>query len=117
MYCPACCYRFKIKCMSDGGILPWQLCANYASPSETASFSCANKPAKNTVGWFVVTEKHCFGWKNKLKSTDYKLDEQGHVSFRTRTTTDLIIALIQIVVSLHGARRRPGSKPASPTTS
>jgi hypothetical protein len=31
---------------------------------------------KNTVGWFVVREKYCFSWKNKLKSTDYKPDEQ-----------------------------------------
>jgi hypothetical protein len=29
---------------------------------------------KNIVGWFVVREKYCFGWKNKLKSTDYKPD-------------------------------------------
>jgi hypothetical protein len=27
---------------------------------------------KNTVGWFVVREKYCSGWKNKLKKTDYK---------------------------------------------
>jgi hypothetical protein len=27
-------------------------------------------------GWFVVREKYCSGWKNKLKSTDYKSDEQ-----------------------------------------
>jgi hypothetical protein len=33
---------------------------------------------KNTVGWFVVREKHCFGWKNKLKKMDYKPDERGH---------------------------------------
>jgi hypothetical protein len=32
---------------------------------------------KNTVGWFVVREKHCSGWKNKLKKTDYKPGEQG----------------------------------------
>jgi hypothetical protein len=25
-----------------------------------------------------VREKHYSDWKNKLKSTDYKLDEQGH---------------------------------------
>jgi hypothetical protein len=31
---------------------------------------------KNTVSWFVVRKKYCFGWKNKLKSTDYKPDEQ-----------------------------------------
>jgi hypothetical protein len=24
-----------------------------------------------------VREKHCSGWKNKLKKTDYKPDEQG----------------------------------------
>jgi hypothetical protein len=32
---------------------------------------------KNTVDWFVVREKHCSDWKNKLKSTDYKPDEQS----------------------------------------
>jgi hypothetical protein len=31
---------------------------------------------KNVVGWFVVREKYYFSWKNKLKSTDYKPDEQ-----------------------------------------
>jgi hypothetical protein len=34
---------------------------------------------KNTVGWFAVREKYCSGWKNKLKKTDYKPDEQGHI--------------------------------------
>jgi hypothetical protein len=32
---------------------------------------------KNTVDWFFVREKYCFGWKNKLNKTDYKPDEQG----------------------------------------
>jgi hypothetical protein len=32
---------------------------------------------KNTVGWFFVRAKYCFGWKNKLNKTDYKPDEQG----------------------------------------
>jgi hypothetical protein len=32
---------------------------------------------KNTVGWFVVREKYCFGWKNKLKKTDYKPGEHA----------------------------------------
>jgi hypothetical protein len=32
---------------------------------------------KNIVGYFVGREKYCSGWKNKLKSTDYKPDEQG----------------------------------------
>jgi hypothetical protein len=35
---------------------------------------------KNTVGWFVVREKYCSSWKNKLKKTDYKPDEQAHMS-------------------------------------
>jgi hypothetical protein len=25
-----------------------------------------------------MREKHCSNWKNKLKSTDYKPDEQDH---------------------------------------
>jgi hypothetical protein len=32
---------------------------------------------KNTVDWFVMREKYCSGWKNKLRKTDYKRDEQG----------------------------------------
>jgi hypothetical protein len=36
---------------------------------------------KNTVGWFVVREKYCFDWKNKLKKTNYKAGEQA---LRTR---------------------------------
>jgi hypothetical protein len=32
--------------------------------------------AESIVRWFVVREKHCSGWKNKLKSTDYKTSEQ-----------------------------------------
>jgi hypothetical protein len=39
-------------------------------------FSCADKPTENTVGWFAVREKYCSGWKNKLKKTDYKPNEQ-----------------------------------------
>jgi hypothetical protein len=27
-----------------------------------------------------VREKYCSGWKNKLKSTDYKPDEQGYTA-------------------------------------
>jgi hypothetical protein len=34
---------------------------------------------KNIVSWFVVREKYCSGWKNKLKKTDYKPSE--HVRF------------------------------------
>jgi hypothetical protein len=34
---------------------------------------------KNTVDWFVVREKYCSDWKNKLKSMDYKPDEQGYI--------------------------------------
>jgi hypothetical protein len=41
---------------------------------------------KNIVGWFVVREKHYYGWKNKLKSTNYKPDEQGQ---NPRSATDL----------------------------
>ena len=33
-----------------------------------------NKP-KHCSGWFVVRKKYCFGWKNKLKKTDYKISE------------------------------------------
>jgi hypothetical protein len=33
--------------------------------------------SKSTVRWFIVREKHCSGWKNKLKSTDYKTSEQS----------------------------------------
>jgi hypothetical protein len=32
---------------------------------------------ESTVRWFIVTEKYCSGWKNKLKSMDYKTSEQG----------------------------------------
>jgi hypothetical protein len=32
---------------------------------------------KSTVCWFVVREKYCSGWKNKLKSINYKTGEHG----------------------------------------
>jgi hypothetical protein len=41
---------------------------------QLAPFGCADK-SKNTVDWFIVREKHCSDWKNKLKSMDYKPDE------------------------------------------
>jgi hypothetical protein len=33
--------------------------------------------AESTIRWFVVREKHCSDWKNKLKSIDYKISKQG----------------------------------------
>ena len=33
--------------------------------------------SKHCSGWFVMREKYCFGWKNKLKSMDYKRSEHG----------------------------------------
>jgi hypothetical protein len=30
----------------------------------------------NTVDWFVMREKYCSDWKNKLKKIDYKPDER-----------------------------------------
>jgi hypothetical protein len=33
--------------------------------------------AESTVRWFVVREKHCSSWKNKLKNTNYKTNEHG----------------------------------------
>jgi len=37
-----------------------------------------NKP-KHCSYWFVMREKYCSGWKNKLKKTDYKRSEQDHI--------------------------------------
>jgi hypothetical protein len=33
--------------------------------------------AESTVRWFIVKEKLWSGWKNRLKSTDYKKNEHG----------------------------------------
>jgi hypothetical protein len=45
---------------------------------------------KNTVVWFFVREKYCFGWKNKLNKTDYKPDEQGQCSYIYKNKEDTI---------------------------
>jgi hypothetical protein len=52
--------------------------------------------AESTVCWFVVREKHCSSWKNKLKSTNYKTNEQDHwivrlIVFAADKHTDVIL--------------------------
>jgi len=35
------------------------------------------KKPKYCSGWFVMREKHCFGWRKKPKKPDYKRSEQS----------------------------------------
>jgi hypothetical protein len=63
--------------------------ANQEELSINEQFICVGWPRsavlisrlKNTVGVFIVREKYCSGWKNKLKSTDYKPNEQDRCCF------------------------------------
>jgi hypothetical protein len=60
---------------------------------------------KNTVGWFVVREKYCSNWKNKLKKTDYKLDKQAFDSSRRavgRATKPGLWASLRATGPCHG---------------
>ena len=46
-----------------------------------------NEP-KYYSSWFVVREKHCSGWKNKLKSMDCKTNEQDQDEKKERRETN-----------------------------
>jgi hypothetical protein len=60
---------------------------------------------KNIVGWFVVREKHCSGWKNKLKKTDYKPGEQSQTTnsrLRYHEGVELVVKWPSCICSLKG---------------
>jgi hypothetical protein len=53
---------------------------------------------KNNVGWFVVREKYCSGWKNKLKKTDYKPDEHGHYFLNHITIFHFVCIILFVLI-------------------
>ena len=53
--------------------------------------------AKHCSSWFVVREKHCSDWKNKLKSTDYKTNEHDrYVDLWSIIMSDNKVALVGV---------------------
>ena len=64
------CFVFFNSCVPNGLLIQMFYLAR--------SLCWKNKP-KHCSGWFVVREKYCSGWKNKLKSTDYKRSEHDDV--------------------------------------
>jgi hypothetical protein len=59
-----------------------------------APFGWPDIRLKNTVGWFIMKEKYCFNWKNKLKKTDYKPDERAQSILRFPELPESLLNLL-----------------------
>jgi hypothetical protein len=65
---------FFVSCVWNDLGIPMMSPKQYAGceygVQSKAPFGCADKPAENTVGWFIMREKYYFGWKKQAEKDE-----------------------------------------------